>query len=40
VDALLNDGTGRRYERALRLDIAPWRRYLPLIFHQGSPLVP
>ncbi|MGC9399453.1 MAG: S8 family serine peptidase [Anaerolineae bacterium] len=37
LDALLDDGTGQRWTRALWLDVIPWRLYLPVIYKMTAP---
>ncbi len=37
LDALLSDGTGRRWAKSLWLDISPWRSYLPVIYKNAAP---
>lgn len=36
IDALLDDGTGQRWARALWLDVTPWRLYMPMIYKTAA----
>ena len=37
LDALLRDGTGRRWAESLWLDVSPWGIYLPMIYKNAAP---
>ncbi len=37
VDALLSDGTGRRWSESLWLDVSPWRYHFPIIHKNAAP---